>query len=97
MTETGQPRPDDPGRLRAHPEERFIPPEHRFDLRAEAQALYAEPLPPSRRHRQKALYRHGRVTIALFAFEADGSLPQHKAAGTVTINVLDGRLRINTP
>lgn len=33
----------------------------------------------------------------LFAFDAGGHLPQHRAAGLVTILALRGRLRVRTP
>ncbi len=84
-------------RLREHPETRFAPPEHQFDLQAAARELALEPIAAPRRHRQRTLYRHGRMTIAMFLFEAGASLPSHLAAGTVAINVLEGRLRIRTP
>jgi len=90
-----QAKPDD-DRLREPPVERFAAGEHVFDLRAEVESLKAEHAPSSRGHRQKTLYKRGNATIALFLFEAGGGLAQHKAAGTVTINVLDGRLILQT-
>src|SRR6476661_86331 len=82
-----------PERSREHPEARFAPPQHEVDLRGVARELSAAG--PSRRgQRQKALYHHGRLTIALFTFEPGAGLPDHVAAGVVTINVLDGRLRV---
>jgi quercetin dioxygenase-like cupin family protein len=85
------------GRLREHPEARFAASRHQFDLHAAARELAAEPATPIRGHRQKTLYRHGRLTVALFAFEPGASLPPHTAAGAVTINVLEGHLRVRTP
>ncbi len=90
-----QARSDD-DRLRERPGERFAAGEHAFDLRAEVESLKAEHAPASGGHRQKTLYKHGGATIALFLFEAGGGLAEHKAAGTVTINVLDGRLVLKT-
>jgi quercetin dioxygenase-like cupin family protein len=84
-------------RLREHPTARFAPPLHQFDLRGVARELAAEPATGGRGHRQKTLYRHGRLTVALFAFDRGASLPPHTAAGAVTINVLEGRLRVRTP
>ena len=85
-------RPDETARLREHPDVRFAPPQHVIDLRAAARELAQT---PSRRgHRQMALYRHGRITVALFTFDDGADLPEHVAAGAVTINVLDGRLRV---
>ena len=86
-------KPDEAARPREHPDLRFAPPQLAIDLRAAARELAQAP--PRRGHWQKALYRHGRVTVALFTFEAGADLPDHVAAGTVTINVLDGRLRVS--
>ena len=82
-------------RLRTHPEDRFDRVEHVFDLRAVAKSLADESLPTTTGHRQKTLYKQGRVTIALFRFERDSGLPGHSAKGVVTINVLEGKLRVN--
>jgi quercetin dioxygenase-like cupin family protein len=93
MSEPDVPAAADGNRNRAHPEVRFAPEQHEIDLRAVARELAAEPASRGGR-RQRALYRHGRLTVALFPFEAGGGLPDHVAAGVVTINVLDGRLRV---
>lgn len=85
---------NDGNRNRAHPTVRFAPPQHEIDLRAVAQELSAEPA--RRGQRQKALYHHGRLTVALFTFEAGAGLPDHVAKGVVTIHVLDGRLRVKS-
>lgn len=92
MSEPEQISESSAGRLREHPESRFAGPMHELDLRAVARELAAEPARNGRR--QKALYHHGRLTVALFTFEAGAALPDHSAAGVVTINVLDGRIRI---
>src|SRR5687768_5284587 len=86
---------DAPDRLRPHPEERFDPPQHAFDLAKAAEELRAEPLPGERKHRQKTLYRHGPVTVALFLFEPGAGMPPHEAEGVVTVHVLEGRLRMS--
>src|SRR5688572_14011210 len=80
------------GRTREHPDVRFAPPQHEIDVRAVARELAQGPA--RRGQRQKALYHHGRLTVALFTFESGAGLPDHVAAGVVTINVLDGRLRV---
>ena len=92
-------RSQSPGsnRLREHPEARFSAAQHQFDLHAAARELAAEPATPVRGHRQKTLYRHGRLTVAIFAFDPGASLPPHTAAGAVTINVLEGHLHVRTP
>ena len=87
---------NNPNRLRPAPVERFAATEHEFDLKQAALELATEQSVTTRGHRQKTLYRHDRVTIALFLFEAGSSLPTHTAAGTVTINVLEGRLSVST-
>src|SRR4051812_3612364 len=93
MSEPDIPTASDGNRNRAHPEVRFAPPQHEIDLRAVARELAAEPASRGGR-RQRALYRHGRLTVALFTFDAGGGPPHHPAAGVVTINVLHGRLRV---
>ncbi|HSI32460.1 MAG: cupin domain-containing protein [Phycisphaerae bacterium] len=88
-----EPDPDrDAARGRAHPTARFAAPRHEIDLRAIAGELAQTPA--RRGQRQRALYHHGRLTVALFTFEPGAGLPDHVAAGVVTINVLDGRLRV---
>src|SRR5688500_4204801 len=90
MTESEQPKSR--GRAREHPEVRFAPPQHEIDLRAVARELAEGP--GRRGQRQKTLYHHHRLTVALFTFEPGAGLADHVAAGVVTINVLDGRLRV---
>lgn len=82
------------GRAREHPDSRFAPLQHAFDLRAAAREL-AE-TPARRGQRQMALYRHGGLTVALFTFEPGAGLADHVADGVVSINVLDGRLRVQS-
>lgn len=94
MAEPGVNQDDD--RTREPPAERFAAGELAFDLRAEIESLKAEGPPSSAGHRQKTLYKHGDATIALFLFERGGGLPQHEAAGAVTIHVIDGWLTVTT-
>src|SRR5687767_11829796 len=93
MSESDVPDSIDGARNRAHPNVRFAPPQHQIDLRAVARELAAAG-PARRGQRQRALYSYGRLTVALFTFEPGAGLPDHVAAGVVTINVLDGRLRV---
>ena len=81
-------------RMRQHPEERFHPPQLQIDLEKVAATLLAEPLPANRKHRQETLYRRHPITVALFLFEQGASLPQHVAEGVVTVQVLQGRLKM---
>jgi quercetin dioxygenase-like cupin family protein len=90
-------QPDEAHRLRPHPEARFAPPQHQFDLRAVARQLEQEHSAPRQGHRQTTLYRQGLSTVALFRFEAGAALADHSAAGTVTIHVIEGRMRVTTP
>lgn len=83
-------------RLRQPPIERFAADQHPFDLRAEIESLKAEHAPSSKGHRQKTLYKRGDATVALFRFERGGGLASHKTNGTVTIHVIEGKLRIGT-
>ena len=82
-------------RLRQHPEERFDPPQLQINLQDVAARLRNEPTAEYGKHRQETLYRYGPLTIALFVFEQGASMAQHKAEGVVTVQVLQGRLRMS--
>lgn len=97
MADTDQPPSTESDRLRPHPETRFAQAAQEFDLRELARQLAAEPSAAQRPLRQQALYSRDGATIALFTFPAGGAMSSHTAAGTVTINVIEGRLRIMTP
>jgi quercetin dioxygenase-like cupin family protein len=84
-------------RLRPHPSDRFAGAEHALDLPAALRALRAETGPGANGHRQITLLHHGPVRLLLFAFEEGGQIPQHQAPGWVTIHVLRGVLRVQTP
>ena len=45
-------------------------------------------------HAQRTLYRHGRASVAIFAFEPGGRLPTHRVDGVVTIQVLSGEVSV---
>jgi quercetin dioxygenase-like cupin family protein len=95
MSESGQDGGSDGGgggRSRELPEVRFASPQHEIDLGGVARELAAAPARHGRR--QRALYHHGRLTVSPFTFEPGAGLPDHVAAGVVTIQVLDGRLRV---
>lgn len=78
-------------RLRDAPASRFDRDSAVFDLPAELNRLRAEG-PARHGHRQKTLFKHAGSTIALFALDAGGSLPDHEAAGTVTVQVVEGEI-----
>jgi len=82
-------------RLREHPENRFSAPQHQIDLNQVASQLLAEPLQGKRMHRQETIYKHTSATIALFLFEKGARLPEHVAEGVVTVQVLEGKLKMN--
>ena len=82
-------------RLRPHPQERFAPSSLQFNLREWAAKLRAEPHDAIDGHRQMAIYRHGPVTLLLFAFDRGGELREHQVDGVVTIHVLSGRLTVD--
>ena len=84
-----------PDRRRQHPAKRFHPAQHSIDLGEAAAQLLAEAPSGARTQRQKTLYRHGPVTVALFLFERGDHLPQHEAEGVVTVHVLEGRLKMS--
>lgn len=80
-------------RNRPAPEARFEAHSHVFDLAAEAASLRAE-VPATHGRRQKALYKNGSRTIALFALEDGASLAEHKAHGVVSIQCVQGELLV---
>lgn len=84
-------------RLRRHPTERFAGEEHHFDLGAALATLRRERHAAVDGHRQITISHHGPVRLVLFAFDAGGRIPEHRAAGFVTIHVLRGSLRVRTP
>ena len=85
-----------PERRRPRPSERFAADEQQLDLRAALVSLRAEPSAGANGHRQVALMHEGPVRLVLFAFDADGRMPQHAAPGWVTIHVLRGSLTVQT-
>jgi quercetin dioxygenase-like cupin family protein len=82
-------------RLREPPAPRFSAPQHQFDLATEVQQLRRESQAGEEGHRQKALYKHGSTTVALFLLGRLTHLPTHRAKGVVIIQVIRGHLQIN--
>ena len=80
---------------RVPPRERFAPDAIQFDLRMAAVQLDAEPDTGQFGHRQVALYKYEKATIALFRFEKGGSMQTHKAPGTVFIQVIEGKMTLD--
>lgn len=81
-------------RLRPHPSTRMSGPAVALNLTDLARALQAEPHPAKGGHRQAGLIHRGPLRLVLFAFEAGGSLPAHRAPGHVVIHCLRGRLEV---
>lgn len=84
----------DDERVREHPEERLAETSHMLDLRSALQELRAEAGAFRRGHRQIALHNKGGASMLLFSFDKDGSLPEHKANGTVVIQAIEGLLKV---
>jgi quercetin dioxygenase-like cupin family protein len=82
-------------RTRQHPAERFASAAQSFNLEVAANELARELTTTTQGHRQKTLYRYGATTLALFLFEANSELREHRASGTVFIQVLQGRLTVS--
>ena len=83
-------------RLRPPPAERFAGPEHRIDLAASLEALRRETHDSGKKHIQITVFHKGPLRIVLFAFEKGGSLPSHRAPGSVVIHTLRGRIDVKT-
>lgn len=81
-------------RLRTAPSERFAGPAHRFDLSEVARKLRSEEHPARDGHRQMTIFQRDHITHVVFAFEAGGRLPEHRAPGLVTIHVHEGRISV---
>ena len=84
-------------RLRPPPSAREAGPELTLDFGATLRALRAEPHPATQGHRQISIAHRGPLRLVLFAFDAGGRLPEHRAPGLVTILALRGRVRVRTP
>ena len=82
----------DSERLREHPADRLASPVQVVDLAAAAGRLRDEAHAPVGGHRQIAVVRDEGLTVILFLFEANGQLKEHRAEGSVTIQVLQGTL-----
>lgn len=81
-------------RLRVHPRKRFAQQVSTISLEQAYRDLPGESR-GQHGHMQKALYRHGAVTGAIFFFEAGSGLREHDVEAEAIIHVLDGRVKIN--
>ena len=87
----------EPRRLRTPPRERFVGETQPFDLERIFDRLANEAYPAIDGHHQITLFKSGTSTVMAFLFERDGYLPSHQADGVVTLQVFEGRLKVNTP
>jgi quercetin dioxygenase-like cupin family protein len=83
----------DQDRLRRPPRERFAGVERVFDLGALFAGLASESV-ERQGHMQKTVYKHGRLTSAVFAFERAGRLERHRVEGEAVLLVLEGELEV---
>lgn len=81
-------------RLRTAPAERFAAHYLVFDLKREAAALETKHTTNKHGHQQKTLYKHASHSVALFVLDAGATLPEHAAAGTVTVQAIEGDLEL---
>lgn len=83
-----------PDRLRQHPEPRFAPAQHEFDLEEVASRLKREAEAGEGKHRQETLYKRGTMSVSLFVFGRLSRMAAHRANGVVVVQVLKGRLEV---
>ena len=83
------------GRPRVPPRERFSGTERVFNLDKAFAELPAEST-ARQGHMQKALYRLGPTTTAIFAFEKGGHIDQHTAEGEAIVHILSGLMSVQT-
>ena len=82
-------------RLRPHPSVRLGGPAVALNLPDLARALHGEPHPATHGHRQAGLVHRGPLRLILFAFEAGGELPEHRAPGHIVLHSLRGALEVH--
>ena len=82
-------------RLRVPPRVRFGERERFFDLDQAFESLPAQSVARDG-HIQKALYRSGDTTTAIFLFEKGAGLARYRLEGEAILQVLAGRLRVTT-
>ena len=82
-------------RRRIRPSDRFEGTERLIDLERAFAAL-PEESEVRHGHMQKALYRHGPTTTAIFDFRAGAGLDEYELSGQTIIHVLSGALRVRT-
>jgi hypothetical protein len=87
--------PEAATRRRVPPSTRFEDKERLFDLDA-AFAQLPEESVARNGHMQKALYRYGPTTTAIFAFGQDAVLDRYWFEGQAIIQVVRGSLRVTT-
>lgn len=69
-------------------------PAARFDLVGELDGMRATK-PPSAAHLAKTLFRSPSLRLVLMTMEAGASIPEHRAEGAITIQVIDGGIQLH--
>lgn len=69
----------------------------KFTFTSLEQELRAEPQYLQTRHTSRTLVRAGDLRVVLSVLAADGHIAEHQAPGTVSIQVLSGRVRFTLP
>ena len=87
----------DPDRLRTPPRERFSGDTKIVDTERVFDELAGESRGGVDGHRQITLFKSGTSSIVAFLFEEGGRLPEHQADGVAAIQVIEGRLDVQTP
>lgn len=82
-------------RLREPPAQRFDAPSLTFNVQDALAELRSEGGSEIHGHRQKTLYKHAGLTIALFAMTPGAELADHSANGTVSIEPVEGELTVS--
>ena len=80
--------------MRERAEERLDGSATLLNLPEEFAKLSAELDPSVAGHRQIALFKGYKSTVAIFAFERGAGMREHSAPGVVTVHVLQGELEI---
>lgn len=84
--------PGDQAYRRPHPQpmaETYL----EFNLTREIEQLLAEPEWRAG-HNSKTLVKYDTLRVVLIVLRADGTIPEHKAAGPISIHTVRGRIRV---
>jgi quercetin dioxygenase-like cupin family protein len=88
--------PDAPKRGESPPR-RLAGPVLTFDLREELEELRRRPLSRTRAPNGRTLVKEPDLRIVLMTLKAGGRLEEHDASGPISIQVLEGQVRLRLP